>query len=171
MAIRPDQKIGYLTLGVGILALVVVGFMAMVRYGVGPQAMQGIGMTSALNSEWQSDFNGFHAIFQTHDNTFQILAVRRVQEETRYYSRGTYTLNGTRLTLVPVDSMGEPESGNPDVKYQHLTYGTYTIELQHQGRNLVWHSGPVDPEHSTVNPTHPLIQYSGKDFIVWSPKT
>lgn len=165
---KPDNTIGYVVIAIALALVLAVGVFTMMRSGGGPAALQGIGMKDALQQEWQSDFNGFHAIFQTHDNTFQILAIRA--QGARYYSRGTYTLNGNAMVLKPDDSLGEPEVKDPSLKFMKLTFGTFTVILQHDGKNLVWNPGPIDPQRAAVNPKHPLIQYSGGDSIIWTPK-
>jgi hypothetical protein len=165
---RADNTIGYLVLAVASALVLAVVTYAMMRHGFGPAALQGIGMDRAVHQQWESDFNGFHAIFQTQDDTFQILAVQKGGH--RYFSRGHYTLDGNMIRLVPDDSLGEPEVKDPAQKFTKLTYGTYSVELEHSGQDLVWHSAPVDPQRKAVDPRHPLIQYSGADSVTWTPK-
>ncbi len=165
---KQDQRIGYLVLAGGVGLLLAVLVIGLVRHGVGPASLQGIGMANSLKEEWQSDFNGFHAVFQTQDNTFQILAVQKGGK--RYFSRGRYTLEGNMIRLAPDDALGEPEVKDPSLKFTKLTYGTYGVELSHSGGDLVWRSAPVDPQRKAVDPRHPLIQYSGADSITWTPK-
>jgi len=165
---KQDQKIGYLVLAGGVGLLLAVLVIGLVKHGVGPSALQGIGMSNSLAKEWQSDFNGFHAIFQTQDDTFQILAVKK--DGKRYFSRGHYVLDGNMIRLTPDDSLGEPEVKDPAQKFAKLTYGTYSVELTHSGNDLVWRSAPIDPQRAAVDPRHPLLQYSGADFITWTAK-
>lgn len=165
---KADNTIGYLVIAIAAALILAVAVFAMMRHGVGPSALQGIGMEKAVHQQWESDFNGFHAVFQTADDTFQILAVQKGGK--RYYSRGRYTLDGNMITLTPDASLGEPEVKDPKQKFDKLTFGTYRVELQHSGSDLVWRSAPVDPQRAAVDPRHPLIQYSGAESITWTPK-
>lgn len=154
-------------LSLGLAAVLAVGAAVSFKNGLGPQ---GIGMATMLEGDWVSDFGDYHAVFQTHDGTYQILAVYGQPAQKFYYSRGMAVLKGNLLTLTPSPSMGAPESQDAGIVYRNLTSGAYNVVLKRQGDHLVWLSGPRDPERSNLNPAHPLIQYSGKDSIRWGPK-
>jgi len=130
--------------------------------------LQSVGLAAKLEGDWQADFNGYHAVFQMHDGTFQILAMRGEPVQERYVSRGTATLSGNMLTLTPEEGTAVPES--KDVPYRKLTFGTYTVELKRHGDDLIWRPGPADPERPGNNPAHPLIRYSGADELLWRVK-
>ncbi|MDB5490942.1 MAG: hypothetical protein JWO78_791 [Micavibrio sp.] len=165
---KADNTVGYLVLAIASALVLAVVTYGMLRHGFGPSALQGMGMDKTVHQQWQSDFNGFHAVFQTEGDTFQILAVQKGGK--RYFSRGRYGLEGNMIKLTPDDTLGEPQVENPAQKFTKLTYGTYRVELQRSGGDLVWRSAPVDPQRAAVDPRHPLIQYSGAKTITWTLK-
>lgn len=169
---RQDRLIGYAVLGAGILALLTVLTLAMARHGRGPAAMQSIGIEKALRGAWIAQFNGYGATFESDkDGFFQLIAVQQKEGGEHYYSRGRLVLDGNRMTLTPDQSLGAPKSDDPATPFKFMTYGTYTVELRRQDGDLVWLPVEDGEGRVTERTTHPLIQYGGQGYIVWSPES
>lgn len=180
---KQDQRIGYVVLGFGVLAVLCVGWLAVSRYG--PQApVSGIVEEQAVTKEgparklteskvdgdWETSFLDYKCLFQLRDGTYQILAIRTVPGVPRYYSRGTYMLDGPFMTLTPDKAMGTPATEDPEHKYLPLGHRAFTVELRLKDDLQMWFSGPVDKNFPNRNPVHPLIQFSGGNSLVWTQK-
>ena len=123
-----------------------------------------------IEGDWEASFLDYTALFQAHNGTFQIIAVRSFPTAPRYYARGTYTLDGPFMTLNPDDKHGSPREEDPKNRYLHLGRRAFTVELRFKDDGQLWFSGPADPEFPRRNPAHPLLQFSDKDYIFWTPK-
>lgn len=179
---QQSQLIGYAVLGFGILALLVVGVMAWSRFApqhgtesVGADEIHKEGRAPRLTAEniegdWQASFLDYTALFQAHAGTFQVLALRAFPTAPRYYARGTYTLNGAFMTMTPDNSLGSPADEDPQNRYLHLGHRPFTVEVRFKDGGQLWFVGPTDPVYPRKNPAHPLIQFSDKDYILWTPK-
>ncbi len=179
---QQSQLIGYAVLGFGVLALLVVGMMVYARYA--PQRVAGTEIADEIHKEgraprltadniegdWQASFLDYTARFQARGGTFQVLAVRSFPTAPRYYARGTYTLDGAFMTMTPDNKLGSPADEDPQNRYLHLGHRPFTVEIRFKDDGQLWFIGPVDPVYPRKNPAHPLIQFSDKDYILWTPK-
>ena len=179
---QQSELIGYAVLGLGVLALLVVGLMLYARYVPQGETKTAIsddihkeGRAPRLTAEniegdWQASFLDYTALFQAHNGTFQVVAVRGFPTAPRYYARGTYTLNGAFMTMTPDNQHGSPADEDPQNRYLHLGHRPFTVEIRFKDDGQLWFIGPADPVYPRKNPAHPLIQFSDKDYILWTPK-
>ncbi|MGZ9107241.1 MAG: hypothetical protein ACXW4B_00265 [Micavibrio sp.] len=178
-----ERRIGYVVLGLGVLAILGVGWLAVSRYSpqipvtgnAGKQVIAKEGPArklteSKVEGDWQTSFLDYDCLFQLRDGVYQILAARTGPGVPYYYSRGTYTLDGAFMTLMPDKAMGSPATEDPAHKYLPLGHRAFTVELRLKGDQQMWFPGPVDENFPNRNPAHPLIQFSGGDSLVWTQK-
>lgn len=181
---RQDQWIGYVSLGLGLLAVLGVGWLAYSRYSP-PLTPSSVTEERAVVKEgparklsaakvegvWETAFLDYNCTLDLRDDgTFRILATRTVSALPRYYARGHYTLDGAFIILTPDKAMGTPEAEDPDHKYRPLALRAYAVELRLKDNRQMWFPGPVDENFPNRNPSYPLIQFSGNDSLVWTRK-
>lgn len=184
---QQNQIIGYAVLGGGVLALLLVAVLAFHRFAPqgGSPSDGGNSVTeeriekegrpphltpAMVEGDWETVFLDYTSVFQAREGTFQILARRSFATAPVYYARGTYTLDGAFMTMTPDNALGSPAKDDPKNRYLHLGHRPFTVEIRFKDNHQIWFSGPADPDFPTRNPQHPLIQFSGKDYIVWTPR-
>ncbi|AGH97191.1 hypothetical protein [Micavibrio aeruginosavorus] len=119
-----------------------------------------------VQGNWIAKFLDYTALFQVRNGAFQILVSRDDPAAPVYYSRGTYTLNKATMTLVPNASLGAPEA-NTQTQYLPLAGRAFDVIMMLDKDMMVWRPGKPDPNYPNRNATHPLIQYSSQEFLVF----
>ena len=67
--------------------------------------------------------------------------------------------------------MGQPDDDGTGKSYMLLAGRSFDIHLMMDDSILVWRPGTPDPQYPNRNATHPLIQYSNQDFLVFDRDT
>ncbi len=119
-----------------------------------------------VQGNWIAKFLDYTALFQVRNGAFQILVSRDDPSSPVYYSRGTYTLNKATMTLVPNAALGAPEA-NTQTQYLPLAGRAFDVIMMLDKDMMVWRPGKTDPNYPNRNATHPLIQYSSQEFLVF----
>jgi hypothetical protein len=70
------------------------------------------------------------------------------------------------MTLTPNASLGAPEA-NTQTQYLPLAGRAFDVIMMLDKDMMVWRPGKPDPNFPNRNATHPLIQYSSQEFLVF----
>ena len=189
MDFKNKSVIGYLIFGVGVLALITVGYFSYKKFFVSSNSNDGPAYKSRLNTAaapqdnrqsfarqkvittqeivgtWQAPMDGAKGFLELTKGKYRIFIMVAGSSNVRYYSFGSYTIKEDVLILQP-DTQKAP-SNDPRYDYRLLTQAKMPVMAVRVKDKMVWQV-PSGDVRIYVPPRHPFFRRTKDEIAIWS---
>lgn len=184
-----NSAAGYVVLGIGILSVLMVGFLVLAKTyrppapapfvmaegSAGTEASAGsrdverpLVSPADFDGSWVADLPAGRAMIVIGQGAYQIILEPSDIPHFRQFSRGVIYADGGSLVLDPRAEFGEPDNPKMEYTYFTLTMRPYAIVPERRGDKMRWHKGTAGSiADRTDRDGHPLFASASGEEILW----